>query len=143
MSPETIAAVVFGLIVLTPIVILVIIKLPKKMKTDVFMTDWQQIQACCKDKAEWPKAITKADALLDRALKRRKFKGKSMGERMVNAQKLFTNNDSTWFAHNLAKKLTTDNAPRLKEADVKMALIGFRQALRDIGALDNGQSKDS
>ncbi len=111
-------------------------RIPKKLKVDQFLGDWKELQGYCRDKATWPQALAEADKLLDKALKRRKFKGKSMGERMVSAQRAITDNDRLWFAHNLAKKIIADPKTRLKEADVKTALIGFRQALKDIGALN-------
>lgn len=110
-------------------------RIPKKLKVEQFIGDWKELQSYCRDKATWPQAIIDADKLLDRALKRRKFKGKRMGERMVSAQRVISDNDRLWFAHNLAKKVIADPAIRLKETDVKLALIGFRQALKDIGAL--------
>ena len=113
---------------------------PKKLKPDKFIGDWKVLQAYCRDKATWPTAITDADKLLDKALKKRKYKGKRMGERMVSAQRDITNNDQLWFAHNLAKKIIADPSVKLKESDVKAALVGFRQALRDVGALDSPQS---
>lgn len=111
------------------------LKRPKKLKTDRFIASWRELQTLLRDPKEWPRAVIEADKLLDFALKRRKLKGKTMGARMVSAQRLFTDNDDTWFAHNLAKKLVTQQDIKLKEADVKDALVGFRQALRDIGAL--------
>lgn len=110
-------------------------RLPKKLKVEQFIGDWKALQLYCRDKKTWPDAIKDADRLLDKALKRRKFKGKSMGERMVSAQRMITDNDRLWFAHNLAKKVVADPKLKLKETDVKNALIGFRQALKDIGAL--------
>lgn len=118
-------------------------RLPRKLNVAQFTEEWQALQGLCRDKDAWPIAIAEADRLLDKALKRRRFKGKSMGERMVSAQRRISNNDSMWFAHNLYKKLAADPKLRLREADVKAALIGFRQALKDIGALDNGQSRDT
>lgn len=110
---------------------------PRKLKVDKFANEWKELQGLCRDKGTWPAAIMDADKLFDKALKRRKFKGKSMGERIVSAQRKISNNDQLWFAHNLAKKLKADPAFKLKEADVKAALIGFRQALRDLGALQS------
>jgi hypothetical protein len=118
-------------------------KVPKKLKVDKYVDDWKELQAFCRDKKTWPEALKSADTLLDSALKRRKFKGKSMGERLVSAQRTLTNNDAVWFAHNLCKKVTEQSGIRLKEADVKAALVGFRQALKDIGALPSGESKDA
>jgi hypothetical protein len=99
------------------------------------VASWRELQSLCRDKATWPLALIQADQLLDKALKRRRFKGKSMGERMVSAQHILTDNDAVWFAHNLVKKMTADSTKKPRQKDVKHALVGFRQALRDLGAL--------
>lgn len=141
MSPEKAIAITLG-VSLGLVILAVIYRLmPKKLKQDNFTDNWRNLQNYCKDKATWPEAIKDADRLLDKALKRRKIKGKSMGERMVSAQRLFTNNDTVWFAHNLYKKIIANPDVRLKEEDVKVALVGFRQALRDLGALKGEQSE--
>lgn len=119
-------------------------KRPKTFKKDRFIAKWRELQGYCRDKATWPLAIIEADKLLDKALRMRKLKGKTMGERLVAAQRLFSDNDDVWFAHNLAKKLAGGpEEPKLKESDVKDALIGFRQALKDIGALPSGDKTNS
>ncbi len=128
--------VVFALIIGT----LIYRRVPKKLKVDQFVDDWKELQLFCRDKKTWSEAIVEADKLLDKALKRRKYKGKSMGERMVSAQRSITDNDRLWFAHNLAKKVVAEPKTRLKEVDVKNALIGFRQALKDIGALQTPET---
>jgi hypothetical protein len=135
MSPELIALIASSAFIFIAIASIIFRRVPKKLKADVFIPRWREIQGYCKDKQQWPQALTEADKLLDMALKKRKLKGKSMGERMVSAQRLFTNNDGVWFAHNLYKKILSDPSTRLKEADMKAALIGFRQALKDLGAL--------
>lgn len=127
-------AVVIGLSLLI-IGLFIYARIPKKLKTDKYAGKWKEIQGYCRDKSQWPLALEEADKLLEAALKRRKFKGKSMGERMVSAQRIMTNNDGMWFAHNLYKKVAADPSLRLREADVKAALIGFRQALKDVGAI--------
>jgi hypothetical protein len=83
----------------------------------------------------WPMAVIQADNLLDEALKKRRYKGKTMGERMVSAQKTFTNNNQMWFGHKLRNRIVHESDIKLAEKDVKTALIGLRQALRDLGAL--------
>lgn len=122
------------------VIIVIIIKRPKKLKSDRFVASWKELQSLCRDKSSWPLAILEADKLLDAALKKRKLKGKTMGERLVSAQRLFTDNDDIWFAHNLAKKVIADSTALLKENDVKDALIGFRQALKDLGALPSSEN---
>ncbi len=118
-------------------------KMPRKLKVNQYVTQWKILQGYCKDKTTWSKAILEADKLLDKALKKRKYNGKSMGERLVSAQRKLTNNDGVWFAHNLSKKIKGSSTVRPKEAEVKQALIAFRQALKDIGALPNGESRDT
>lgn len=110
---------------------------PKKRikKVEKFVDEWRDLQAMCRDKSNWADALVRADKLLDKALKKRRFKGKTMGERLVEAQRFFNDNDDVWFAHNLAKKVAGDTEIKLKETDVKDALLGFRDALKDIGAL--------
>jgi hypothetical protein len=139
MSVEAIIA-IGGLIIigLTFMVIfsrLVMKKVPRKLKEDKFQAKWQELQSFCKDKATWPDAILAADKLLDEALTKRRFKGKNMGEKLVSAQKIFSNNDDVWFSHKLSKKIQEDPTLKLKEADVKDALLSLRQALKDLGAL--------
>lgn len=135
MNLTLIAIIIAGLLVTALAAAIVFKRMPRKLNVEQFVEEWKSLQAHCKDKTMWSTALKDADALFDKALKRRKFKGKSMGERMVSAQRSITNNDQLWFAHNLAKKVIADPATRLKEADVKAALIGFRQALKDVGAL--------
>jgi hypothetical protein len=122
------------------IVLLIVAKLlrrraPKELNIEYFQARWKDLQKLCRDKKTWPLAIIDADNLLDEALKKRKVKGKTMGERLVTAQHNLTNNDGVWFAHKLRNKIVHEEFKNLKEADVKDALIGFRQALKDIGAL--------
>lgn len=117
------------------------IKRPRRLKVDRFIASWKELQGMLRDKSSWPDAITQADKLLDVALKKRKFKGKRMGERMVSAQHMLSKNDDIWFAHNLAKKIYADAGMKLNETDVKIALVGFRQALRDLGALPQEDAK--
>lgn len=116
---------------------------PRRLKQQKYVLAWKDLQRYCRDRHTWPDAVKEADALLEKALKRRKFRGKSMGERMVAAQRIFSNNDDLWFAHNLHKKLRDNPGISPKESDVKDALAGFRQALRDIGALPHGESKEA
>ena len=106
----------------------------RNLKVTRFIASWQELQSFCKDKNTWPNAILSADKLLDAALKKKRFKGKTMGERLVSAQNNLSDNDMVWTAHNMAKKILEVPDIKLRERDVKLALIGFRQALKDLGA---------
>lgn len=105
------------------------------LNTAYYDKKWKELQGLLKDKATWPLAIIDADKLLDRALKDRRFKGKTMGERLVAAQRDIKYNDDVWFGHKLRNKLVHENDIKLKERDVKDALLGIKAALKDLGAL--------
>jgi hypothetical protein len=107
---------------------------PSNLSGPYFQTKWKEMQGYCKDKQTWPLAVINADKLLDEALKKRKYKGKSMGERLVAAQRDLTDNDGVWFAHKMRNRLVHEADVKLKEAEVKKALIGIRQGLKDLGA---------
>jgi hypothetical protein len=108
---------------------------PRTLKAEYFAERWQELQKLCKDKTTWPLSVIDADKLLDEALKKRHFKGKTMGERLVAAQRILTDNDAVWYGHKLRNRLVHEEAVKLKQTDVMEALVGFRQALKDLGAL--------
>lgn len=139
---DMIGAGVGGLVI---VMLLVIVgrRVPRRLKQRYFVAQWKELQAYCKDRSTWSRALYEADKLLDKALKKRRFGGKSMGERLVSAQRALQQNDAVWHAHNLCKKIAANPTVKLRESDVKQALVGFRQALRDIGALPDGDSPDA
>ena len=116
---------------------------PRKLNQEYFQQKWRDLQKLLPDKQKWSQAVCTADKLLDEALKRRRFAGKGEGERLVKAQHILTDNDSVWFGHKLRNKVESEPDTKLKEKDVKQALVGIRQALKDLGALPNGQQRNS
>jgi hypothetical protein len=134
---NTILAVGAALLILVVVVIAGVIakRRPHSLNPEYFNNRWKHLQGLCKDKNTWPLAIIDADKLLDDALKRLRYKGNTMGERLVAAQHELTDNDAVWYAHKLRNKLVHEEVASLKEGAVKDALKGFRQALKDLGAL--------
>lgn len=112
---------------------------PRKLKIDQFQEKWRTMQKQLTDKGQWPQALIDADKLLDDALRRRRFPGKSMGERLTKAQRVLTDNEGVWYGHKLRQKLESEPDTKLKEKEIKQALIGIRQALKDLGALPDGK----
>lgn len=108
---------------------------PKQLNVTHFADRWKELQKLLASKETWPLAIIDADKLLDEALKKSHFKGKSMGERLVSAQRDLTNNDGVWFGHKLRNQLVHEANFKLKKKQVQDALVGLRQALKDLGAL--------
>lgn len=135
MSFEAYVAIFTGAVVILFVGFIITKKAPKRIKQEKFAKKWKQLQDRCADSEQWAIAIIEADTLLDEALKKKRFKGGSMGERLVEAQKLFTNNDAVWYGHKLRTKLDANPEMPLRKEDVQKALLGLRQALKDIGAL--------
>ena len=108
---------------------------PRKLKVTRFQTKCQELQKKCANKDLWNQVVVDADDLLGEALKKKHVRGHTIGERLVNVQRDLTDNDAVWFAHKLRNKIDADPSIKLKESDVKQALIGVRQALKDLGAL--------
>lgn len=112
---------------------------PRKLDADKFQNKWRDMQKLLVDKQQWPQAIVDADNMLADALKRRRFVGKTVGERLTKAQHDLTDNEGAWLGHKLRNKLDSDPSTKLKEKDVKAALVGIRQALKDLGAFRDGK----
>ena len=125
----------FAVLLLLPVMFFIRRKIPIRLNQKYFVKEWRYLQAMCANKDTWPLAIINADKLLDNALKKRRFNGKTMGERLVAAQRKLSNNDGVWHAHKLRNKLVHEQDITLKEKDVREALVGIRQALKDLGAL--------
>jgi hypothetical protein len=108
---------------------------PVKLNQQYYHERWSELLTRVKTPDGMALAIIDADKLLDDALKKRHFRGKTMGERLVAAQRQLSDNDAVWFAHKLRNRLVHETNVRLKKRDVQKALAGFRQGLRDLGAL--------
>jgi hypothetical protein len=100
-----------------------------------FTRRWKDIQTLIGSPEGSKMAIIEADNLVDEAMKQLRISGKTMGERLVTARKLFSDNDSIWMAHKLRNKIVHESNVRLQSAQLKDAIIGFRKALKDLGAL--------
>lgn len=111
----------------------------KAPNVEKFTERWVALQKHCSSRKTWPQAIIEADDLLDDALRCNRYKGKSTGERLVAAQHHLSSNDTIWLGHKLRKRVSEEavDVRTLKKKDMVVALSGFRQALRDLGALQN------
>ena len=135
MSAELLIAVVGAAVALAGLVTFLIKRPKKALDRQHFRARWKELQRQCAKTETWALAVIQADSLLDEALKKKHFKGKTMGERLVSAQRSLTNNDGVWFGHKLRNQLVHQTDVALREKDIKHALIGIGQALKDLGAL--------
>src|SRR5690348_9065672 len=122
MSTEFYIAIVGAGLALLGIITFVARRPRKDLDRKYFQTKWTELQKGLSKPETWPMAIIQADSLLDEALKKRKFKGKTMGERMVSAQKTLSDNDSAWFGHKLRNKLVHEVDVPLKKQEVQKSL---------------------
>lgn len=128
-----------ALFVIFLVVIVWLRRRKRPLDTAYFRREWGDLQKLLRNKERWDVALVQADNLLDIALKKNRIRGKSMGERLVKAQRLFSDNDGIWFGHKLRNKIESDPDMKLKEVDLKEALIGIRQGLKDLGALPDAK----
>jgi hypothetical protein len=131
-----IAAIGIGVLILISLASSLKRRRGSSLNPDEFMSRWKELQKYCAQRKTWPLAIVEADNLLDDALKKRHYKGKTMGERLVSAQRTLSDNESVWFGHKLRNRIVHEDVRKLRKQDVLEGLNGFRQALRDLGALE-------
>ena len=80
-------------------------------------------------------AVIKADKLVDRAMREVGISGSTMGERLKARQKKWSNVNSIWSAHKLRNQIAHEADVRLDKTVYDKAMLGFKQALKDLGAI--------
>ena len=128
-----IIVIVFGVVILALINRLAR-RRPHTLDQSYFQQQWMELLARVKTPEGMMLAVIDADKLLDEALRKRHFRGKTMGERLVSAQRIITDNDAVWYAHKLRNRLVHEPNIKLKKREAQTALAGFKQGLRDLGA---------
>lgn len=109
----------------------------RKLNQKKVQQKWLELTKKCVSRKTWPEAIKLADELLDTVLKKKGYKGKTTGERLVSAQHDMSYNEEIWYSHKFAQKIKEIkiDVRTFKKKEVVKVLAGFRQALRDLGAL--------
>lgn len=129
-----IGAIVFGILILF-LISRFGRRIVQPLNRKYFDRKWSELLSRVKTPEGMALAVIDADKLLDEALKRKGYKGKTMGERLVAAQRVLSNNDSVWYAHKLRNRLVHEPNVRLRKNEAKNALAGIKQGLQDLGAL--------
>lgn len=102
---------------------------------EYYLKQWLKLLEYLKSRKLWYKAIIDADKLLDEALSRANYKGQSVGEKLVAAQKDLKDNPDVWYAHKLSNKLKEKNVTKVSKSEVFKALNGIKQTLVDLKLL--------
>ncbi len=102
-----------------------------------YQTKWLEIEnSVTRDNAaSWQLAIINADKLLDQALRERRFRGQTMGERMKSAQKTWKNANHVWGAHKIRNQLAHEVNANVTYDITLRSLSAFKQGLKDLGAI--------
>jgi hypothetical protein len=136
----TLLAFMIGILVVG-ILLIVVITLTKRgpvsLDVEKYRSRWLQIESSLKreDASSHHLAILNADKLLDQALRERGIKGETMGERMKTAKNMWQNANAVWSAHKLRNQIAHEPDVVVNYDDARRALAGFKQALKDIGAI--------
>lgn len=110
---------------------------PRMLDQDKYRSRWMAIESRLKrdDENSYTVCIFEADKLLDQALRDRGFSGKTMAERMKQCQGKWTNGNGVWAAHKLRNKLAHETDVRVDYERTRLAMLAFKQGLKDVGAI--------
>lgn len=119
------------------VIIAIAKKGPVGLDVEKYRSQWLTIEQQLKrdDLSVCQMCVLNADKLLDQAMIEKGISGKTMGDRLKQLQPKWTNANSVWSAHKLRNKIAHEPDVRVDYESVRSALAGFKQALKDIGAI--------
>lgn len=123
-------AILFAVISLTK-------KGPKNLDVSKYRSKWLTIEQQLKrdEKTTYQMCVLQADTLLDQALKDKGVTGVVMADRMKQMQQTWSNANNVWTAHKLRNKIAHESDFVLSYQNASQALLYFKQALKDVGAI--------
>ena len=130
-----------GGILVIGILLIVVITFTRKGTTQLdvnkYRLKWLAIEQQLKrdEPSSCQLAVLNGDKLVDLALKERGTKGETMGERMKSASTSWTNANTIWNAHKLRNRIAHEADASVSFDQARTALAGFKQALKDLGAI--------
>ncbi len=107
----------------------------RSLDVDRYRSRWLEVEQHLTrdDAASHQLTVLHADKLLDQALKDKGVQGKTMGERMKVTK--WSNANAVWAAHKLRNQIAHETDVKVDYDTARRALAGFKQALKDIGAI--------
>ena len=107
----------------------------KGLDVDKYRSRWLEIEQALTrdDTASHQLSVLHADKLLDQALKDKGITGNTMGERMKVAK--WSNANAVWASHKLRNQIAHETDVKVDYDTARRALAGFKQGLKDIGAI--------
>lgn len=140
MEDNTLLGFLAGVLVIGALIIATIMLTKKsgmQLDVDKYRLKWMAIEKQLNkdDQSGCVLAVLNADKLLDQALRDRGVKGQTMGERMKTAKDTWSNANAVWGAHKLRNQIAHETDHHLGYEDARRAIAGFKQALKDVGAI--------
>lgn len=108
-----------------------------RLDVEKYRMRWLKIEQQLKrdEPSSYHLCVLEADKLVDLALKERGAQGNTMGERMKSLKNVWSNRNSIWMAHKLRNQIAHEHDVRVSYEDARRALAGFKQGLKDLGAI--------
>lgn len=131
----------FAAILIVGGMLFAVITLSKKgsgnLNVDKYRLKWLQVEQQLKkdEPSSYHLTVLNADKLLDQAMREKGVKGTTMGERMKNIKDTWSNANNVWTAHKLRNQIAHESDVHVSYEDARRALSGFKQALKDVGAI--------
>jgi len=110
---------------------------PSKLDVEKYRSRWMTIEHSLKrdEISTYQMSVLNADSLLDKALKEKGVQGATMGERMKQLQKTWSNANNVWSAHKLRNQIAHESEVKMTYESARRTLMAFKQALKDVGAI--------
>lgn len=105
---------------------------------DIFDARWKEVREHIKstNTAEWRFAVIEADKILDDLLKKAKYPGDTLGERLMLMQPGdLTTLDNIWSAHKLRNTIAHNPDYQVSYAEAREAIENYEKAIRELGEL--------
>ena len=87
------------------------------------------------DLSSYNLSVLNADKLVDQACRECGMSGETMGERLRNSPKKFSDINGLWMAHKLRNRIAHETDVVVTYDEARYALASFKKALKDLGAI--------
>jgi hypothetical protein len=140
MESTTLFAFLIGVLAVGVLLVIVIVltkKGPAPLAVEKYRMRWLAIEKQLNraEPSSFHLTVLNADKLLDQALRERRIKGETMGERMRTVKDSWSNANAVWSAHKLRNQIAHESDVQVSYEDARRALAAFKQALKDMGAI--------
>ncbi|MFZ2544960.1 MAG: hypothetical protein WAW80_03210 [Candidatus Saccharimonadales bacterium] len=130
----------FAAIIVVGALLFAIITFSKRgggLDVEKYRIDWLAIEQSLvrNNESSYHLAVLNGDKLVDKALRDKGFSGQNMGDRLKSAKDKLPHRNDVWEAHKLRNKIAHEPDVKVSYDQARRALSGFKQTLKDLGAI--------